>query len=58
MGCEFKGQEGSHRKYKKEGLLRPIIIPCDDELPAFIVANNLRTLGISKKVFLDIINRL
>lgn len=58
VGCEFKGQEGSHRKYKKEGLLRPIIIPRDDELPSFIVANNLRTLGISKKVYTEMMNRL
>jgi predicted RNA binding protein YcfA (HicA-like mRNA interferase family) len=58
VGCEFKGQEGSHRKYKKQGLLRPIIIPCDDELPNFIILNNLRTLGIPKKVYLEIITRL
>jgi predicted RNA binding protein YcfA (HicA-like mRNA interferase family) len=58
VGCEFKDQEGSHRKYKKEGLLRPIIIPCDDELPNFIILNNLRTLGISKKVYLEMIARL
>jgi predicted RNA binding protein YcfA (HicA-like mRNA interferase family) len=58
VGCEFKGQEGSHRKYKKPGLLRPIIIPYDDELPSFIILNNLRTLGITKKVYLEMINRL
>lgn len=58
IGCEFEGQVGSHRKYKKLGLVRPIIIPCDDELPPFIISSNLRTLGISKKVYLEIINRL
>jgi len=58
VGCEFKGQEGSHRKYKKPGLLRPIIISCDDELPQFIISNNLRTLGISKEQFADSIKNL
>jgi predicted RNA binding protein YcfA (HicA-like mRNA interferase family) len=57
-GCEFKGQEGSHRKYKKPGLLRPIIVPCVDDLPSFIILNNLRTLGISRKVFVEMIGRL
>lgn len=57
IGCEFQGQTGSHRKYKKEGLLRPIIVPCDDELPQFIILNNLRTLGIPKKVFVEMIKR-
>ena len=58
IGCEFKSQEGSHRKYKKFGLLRPIIIPCDNELPQFIISNNLRTLGISKDQFTEIIKDL
>lgn len=58
VGCEFKGQEGSHRKYKKPGLPRPIIVPCEDELPSFIILNNLRTLGIPKKVYLEMISRL
>ena len=58
IGCEFKGQEGSHRKYKKEGILRPVIIPAVDDLATFIILNNLRTLGISKKVFIEMIGRL
>jgi predicted RNA binding protein YcfA (HicA-like mRNA interferase family) len=41
IGCQFAGQEGSHRKYKKPGLLRPIIVPCVDDLPPFVIANNL-----------------
>lgn len=58
IGCEFKSQEGSHRKYKKPGLLRPIIIPCDDELPQFIISNNLRTLNVSKEQFIKTIKDL
>lgn len=58
IGCEFKSQEGSHRKYKKPGLLRPIIIPCDDELPPFIISNNLRTLDLSKDQFTEAIKDL
>jgi predicted RNA binding protein YcfA (HicA-like mRNA interferase family) len=58
IGCEFKSQEGSHRKYRKHGLLRPIIIPCDSELPQFIISNNLRTLGISQEQFAEIIKNL
>jgi predicted RNA binding protein YcfA (HicA-like mRNA interferase family) len=58
VGCEFKGQEGSHRKYRKAGLLRPIIIPCDDELPPFIISNNLRTLSVSQEQFVEIIKNI
>ena len=58
IGCEFVSQEGSHRKYKKAGLLRPIIIPMTGDLTTFVVLNNLRTLGVSKKVFVEMISRL
>jgi predicted RNA binding protein YcfA (HicA-like mRNA interferase family) len=52
MGCEFKGQEGSHRKYKKEGIQRPIIVPARKELPDLVIQTNLRTLGISRDFFI------
>jgi predicted RNA binding protein YcfA (HicA-like mRNA interferase family) len=58
IGCEFKGQKGSHRKYHKADVIRPIIIPCDDELPNFIVLNNLRTLGMTKEQFVEIVKDL
>ena len=58
IGCEFKGQTGSHRKYKKPDIQRPIIVPCDDNLPQFIILNNLRTLGIPKRVYAEMIKRL
>ena len=50
-GCVFKGKQGSHCKYKKPGLARPIILPCYKSLPEFIILNNLRTLGISRVEF-------
>jgi len=51
-GCHFKSKEGSHCKYKKHGLARPLIVPCYKRLPDFIILNNLRTLGISKEEFI------
>jgi predicted RNA binding protein YcfA (HicA-like mRNA interferase family) len=50
-GCQFKGKEGSHCKYKKPGLARPIIVPCYKKLPDFIILNNLRTLGVTRDSF-------
>jgi hypothetical protein len=31
VDCQFKSQESRHIKYKKPGLLRPIIVPKVDE---------------------------
>jgi hypothetical protein len=55
IGCEFKSQESRHLKYKKQGLLRPIIVPKTNELPDSIIMNNLRTLGVSREDFVALI---
>ncbi len=47
-GCQFDRQEGDHRIYKRDDLKRPIVLPMDNDLPVFIIRNNLRTLGISE----------
>lgn len=57
IGCEFKREKGDHRIYWKKGLKRPVVIPRDEELPVFVIHNNLRILGISKDEFLKIVSR-
>lgn len=51
-GCQFKGVEGDHNKYKKHGLARPVIIPRYKTIPDFIIYNNLRILGVTKEYFI------
>ena len=58
IGCKFKREKGDHRVYWRQGLKRPVIVPRDSRLPAFIVHNNLRILGISREEFLKIISKL
>lgn len=58
VGCEFKREKGDHRVYWKDGIKRPIILPRDTQLPAFIVLNNLRVLGIDRTEYLKIISKL
>ena len=33
---------------RKPGCLRPLIIPDDNEVPVFIIRNNLKTAGLSR----------
>jgi predicted RNA binding protein YcfA (HicA-like mRNA interferase family) len=47
-GFHFARQEGSHRSYVKPGVLRPVVIPTYQEVPVFIMRNNLKTAGISR----------
>jgi predicted RNA binding protein YcfA (HicA-like mRNA interferase family) len=57
-GCEFKREKGDHRVYWKKGLKRPVVIPRDSRLPAFVIHNNLHILGISRDEFLNTISKL
>lgn len=47
-GFRFARQEGSHRAYSKDGVIRPVVIPTYDEVPVSIIRNNLKTAGISR----------
>lgn len=58
VGCIFKRQRGDHRIYERADLKRPLVVPHEKELPDFIIATNLETLGINKKEFLRIIEDL
>lgn len=55
-GFRFARQEGSHRSYVKPGVLRPIVIPTYDEVPVFIIRNNLRTAGLSRDEYLRLLD--
>jgi len=55
IGCEFQKEEGDHRIYGRGNLKRPVVIPKDNELPVFIILNNLRILGISRQEYLEIL---
>ncbi len=56
VGCEFKREKGDHRVYWKNGIKRPVVIPRDTSLPAFIILNNLKVLGISREEYLKLID--
>ena len=54
-GFAFVRQEGSHRSYTKVGVSRPVVIPTYDEVPVFIIRNNLRTAGLSRDEYLRLL---
>ncbi len=57
VGFVFARQQGSHRSYVKPGVARPIVIPCYDAVPVFVIRNNLRTAGISREEYLRMVGR-
>lgn len=58
VGCTFRRQKGDHRVYWREDLKRPVILPTYGDIPKFIIISNLRTLGITVKEYLEILERI
>ena len=58
VGFRFARQEGSHRSYVKAGVSRPLVIPTYDEVPVAIIRNNLKTAGISREEYLNLLENL
>lgn len=49
--------EGDHFVYVKSGVARPVVIPDWDEVPVFIIKNNLRTAGISRDEYFSFLSQ-
>ena len=48
---------GDHVVLTRTGMARPVIVPLHKELPDFVVSNNLRTAGISRKEYLTLLGK-
>ena len=57
-GCTFSREKGDHRIYVRDGMIRPVVVPRDTQLPVFIIRNNLRVLGVSVEEYLKILDHL
>jgi len=58
VGCTFDRQRGDHLVYIRSDLKRPIVFPRDNQIPIFIIRNNLRILKISPEEYLEIMSRI
>ena len=56
--CSFEREKGDHRIYWREGLSRPVVISRDEQMPIFVVRNNLRLLDIDTKNYLEILEKI
>lgn len=56
-GFSFVRQEGSHRSYVKPGVARPVVIPAYREVPVFIIRNNLKTAGITRDEYFQLLDK-
>lgn len=57
-GWILVGQSGDHLEYKKPGFKRRVVIPRYKDVPLFVVENNLRTAGISRKRYFELLRKV
>lgn len=50
--------EGDHFVFTKPGTHRPVVIPDWPEVPVFIIKNNLRTAGISRDEYFELLKEI
>ncbi len=49
--------EGDHMAFTKAGVTRPIVIPKYAAVPVFIIKNNLRTAGMSRDRYFELLGQ-
>ena len=54
-GFQFQRQRGDHLVYTKPGNLRPLVIPMYDQVPVFIIRNNLRSARMSRERYFELL---
>jgi len=50
--------EGDHYVYTKQGVMRPVVIPDWPEVPVFIIKNNVRTAGMSRERYFQLLEKV
>jgi len=50
--------EGDHYVYIKQGVMRPIVIPNWPAVPVFIIRNNIRTAGINRERYFQLLKEI
>jgi hypothetical protein len=58
VGCSESRVRGDHLAMSRPGLARPVIIKMDKDLGEDIIRSNMQTLGLSRKEFEALIERV
>ena len=56
-GLVFRRQQGDHMIFAKTGCLRPVVIPTYHEIDAEIIKSNMRTAGMSRERYFELLDQ-
>ena len=54
-GFVLARERGDHMVFSKPDIARPVVVPRYDPLPVFIIKNVLRTAGISRERYFELL---
>ena len=57
-GFKLERQTASHLVYSKSGISRPVVIPKYDEVGLDIIKANMRTAGMSRPRYFELLRKL
>jgi predicted RNA binding protein YcfA (HicA-like mRNA interferase family) len=56
-GFRFARQSGDHLIYTKQAIKRPLVIPACRSVPVFVIRNLLRTAGMSRDRYFELLGQ-
>jgi predicted RNA binding protein YcfA (HicA-like mRNA interferase family) len=57
-GCVYSRTKGDHLIYHHPGAMRPVVIPKYKEVPAFVIKNNMRVIGMSREQYFELLQKI
>jgi len=58
FGCKCKRKHGSHHILSYPGAKRVVVIPEYDEVDVEIIKNNMRTVGMTREQYFDLLKKI
>ncbi|NJL59173.1 MAG: type II toxin-antitoxin system HicA family toxin [Desulfobacteraceae bacterium] len=58
FGCEYKRKKGSHHILTYPNAMRAVVIPEYDEIDVEIIRNNMRTVGMSREKYFELLRKV
>ncbi|MDZ7696777.1 MAG: type II toxin-antitoxin system HicA family toxin [Deltaproteobacteria bacterium] len=57
-GCTYKRKKGSHHVLTYPGAKRAVVIPEYDEIDVDIIRSNMRTVGMSREAYFQLLGKV
>ncbi|RPH51746.1 MAG: type II toxin-antitoxin system HicA family toxin [Desulfobacteraceae bacterium] len=57
-GCRYVRTHGDHLIYSYPGAIRPVVIPKYQEVPAFIIKNNMKVIGMTRDQYFQLLENI